>query len=199
MSLTANRVDSQSPATDLKQLYSNDYTVPQQAHAVTLTGPAAFHNAGQQSGVAGVAGGPSNPFAFNGASPTGLVNLSQLSTKNAKATADQPDFEKSEYSHRQNSSTEEVRTDPRMSTVQRPLTKTIKKRVRNRYGSDTRHLGFTKKFVQNPKTGRANQLFCCLKCTIKTPKLCNMIDHQKTHQRAAERWQPCQPIGFSEF
>ena len=162
------------------QLNACDYTLPQQA-AVTPTGPAAFYNVGQQPGVTVVAGGPTIPAALYGSSPTGLVNLSHLSTKIGKATADQPDFEKSEDSHRQNSSTEEVRTDPMRPAVQRPLTKTIKKRVRNRYGSDTRHLGFTKKFVQNPKTGRANQLFCCLKCNIKTPKLCNMIDHQKTH------------------
>ena len=60
--------------------------------------------------------------------------------------------------------------------------KVIKKRVRNRYGMDTSHMGFVKQYVVNEATGRANQLFRCLKCCIKTPKLCNMIDHQKTHR-----------------
>lgn len=60
--------------------------------------------------------------------------------------------------------------------------KIIKKRVRNRYGSDTRHMGFSKHYVINDSTGRANQLFKCLFCPIKTPKLCNMLDHQKTHK-----------------
>ena len=36
------------------------------------------------------------------------------------------------------------------------LHKTIKKRVRNRYGNDTSQLGFVKHYVVNNKTGRAN-------------------------------------------
>ena len=71
--------------------------------------------------------------------------------------------------------------DPRMmpSMTQR----TIKKRVRNRYGLDTRHMGFEKRYVINKQTGRANQLFQCLYCPNKSTKLCNMVDHQKTHRR----------------
>ena len=53
--------------------------------------------------------------------------------------------------------------------------KVIKKRVRNRYGSDPSHMGFKKTYQMNPETGRANQLFTCLKCDISTPKICNMI------------------------
>jgi len=67
--------------------------------------------------------------------------------------------------------------------MQQPRTKSIKKRVRNRYGPDPRHMGFEKHYMVNDTTGRANQLFRCLKCHIQTPKLCNMIDHQKTHRQ----------------
>ena len=34
--------------------------------------------------------------------------------------------------------------------------KPIKKRIRNRFGNDTQHLGFEKQFVVNAETGRAN-------------------------------------------
>lgn len=61
--------------------------------------------------------------------------------------------------------------------------KPIKKRIRNRFGNDTQHLGFEKQFVVNEQTGRANQLFSCLHCHIRTPKLCNIVEHQKTHRR----------------
>jgi len=74
--------------------------------------------------------------------------------------------------------------------------KVIKKRVRNRYGHDTRHMGFIKQYLINETTGRANQLFQCMFCHIKTPKLCNMIDHQKTHSR--ERATRC-PNCFHNF
>ena len=63
------------------------------------------------------------------------------------------------------------------------LKKVIKKRVRNRYGPDPSYMGFEKHYMVNEGTGRANQLFRCLKCHIQTPKLCNMIDHQKTHRQ----------------
>ena len=65
----------------------------------------------------------------------------------------------------------------------------IKRRRRNRFGDDTTHMGFQKVFVVNELTGRNNQLFKCLRCPIKTPKLCNMLDHQKTH-RPSRRYKP---------
>ena len=34
--------------------------------------------------------------------------------------------------------------------------KVIKKRIRNKYGRDTRHMGFEKRYVINEQTGRAN-------------------------------------------
>ena len=46
------------------------------------------------------------------------------------------------------------------------LKKAIKKRVRNRYGPDPSHMGFEKHYMVNEQTGRANQLFKCLKCHI---------------------------------
>ena len=64
-----------------------------------------------------------------------------------------------------------------------PLKKTIvkRRRVRNRFGPDPSYMGFTKSFFINKTTGRANQLLRCLRCSIKTSKMCNMIDHIKTH------------------
>jgi hypothetical protein len=72
---------------------------------------------------------------------------------------------------------------PGRRQVARVGSKPIKKRVRNRYGNNTEHLGFTKVYVIKEQTGRANQLFKCLHCPVKMPKLCNMIDHQKTHRQ----------------
>lgn len=46
-----------------------------------------------------------------------------------------------------------------MSSSKVTRTSGIKKRVRNRYGHDTRHMGFVKQYVVNEQTGRANQLF----------------------------------------
>ena len=46
------------------------------------------------------------------------------------------------------------------------LKKAIKKRVRNRYGPDPSYMGFEKHYMVNEQTGRANQLFKCLKCHI---------------------------------
>jgi hypothetical protein len=43
-----------------------------------------------------------------------------------------------------------------MSMGNTSLSKVIKKRVRNRYGSDTSHMGFVKQYVVNEDTGRAN-------------------------------------------
>ena len=64
------------------------------------------------------------------------------------------------------------------------LKKTIvKRRIRNRFGPDPSYMGFTKSFVINKATGRANQLLRCLRCNIKTSKMCNMIDHIKTHNQ----------------
>ena len=64
------------------------------------------------------------------------------------------------------------------------LKKTIvKRRIRNRFGPDPSYMGFTKSFVINKTTGRANQLLRCLRCNIKTSKMCNMIDHIKTHNQ----------------
>ena len=57
----------------------------------------------------------------------------------------------------------------------------VKRRVRNRFGPDPSYMGFSKTFVINKATGRANQLLRCLRCNIKTSKMCNMIDHIKTH------------------
>lgn len=61
-----------------------------------------------------------------------------------------------------NSSSFEPKNPEKMDkkkSLQTPIKKVIKKRVRNRYGTDTRHMGFIKQYVYNEKTGRANQLF----------------------------------------
>lgn len=74
--------------------------------------------------------------------------------------------------------------DPKRTTLHyTPYKKGIvKRRIRNRFGPDPSYMGFTKTFVINKATGRANQLLRCLRCNIKTSKMCNMIDHIKTHQ-----------------
>ena len=36
-----------------------------------------------------------------------------------------------------------------VKALQTPMKKTIKKRLRNRYGTDTRHMGFQKQYVVN--------------------------------------------------
>ena len=87
------------------------------------------------------------------------------------------------HRNRQSSpSSSDRKSDPGSRESNDRLGKVIKKRVRNRYGSDPTYMGFSKKYVVNAKTGRANQVFHCLFCPLKTPKLCNMMDHQKTHR-----------------
>ena len=44
----------------------------------------------------------------------------------------------------------------KISLPKNTSSKVIKKRVRNRFGSDTCHMGFVKQFVENEQTGRAN-------------------------------------------
>ena len=34
----------------------------------------------------------------------------------------------------------------------------------------------------NESTGRANQVLCCLQCSLQTTKICNIINHVKTHE-----------------
>ena len=65
-----------------------------------------------------------------------------------------------------------------------PLRKVIsKRRVRNRFGPDPSYMGFTKRFVINSVTNRANQVLQCLRCDIRTNKMCNMMEHIKTHNK----------------
>ena len=39
----------------------------------------------------------------------------------------------------------------------------------------------------NKTTGRANQVLCCLQCSLQTTKICNIINHVKTHEEEEEK------------
>ena len=42
--------------------------------------------------------------------------------------------------------------------------------------------GFIKSKTVNPKTGRYNQVLKCVTCDRSFTKLCNVLDHVRTHQ-----------------